>query len=910
MQGDYKYALARMKNHAPYLADCLAAFPDIQSHFEAGGMPEDILLRYNQDYLGPIDDYVSEMSRLRILKRAVHLICAVADLSRLWSWVEVTQALSDLADQACARILRAAAIKAGIEGRDDNPVPGLFIIAMGKHGARELNYSSDIDFTVFYDPSLIKLPDMNKAERVLIRLTRDVIKGLEQRTADGYIFRTDLRLRPDPRSNAIVVSTQTAERYYESLGQNWERAALIKARVCAGDSQAGEAFARDVLGPFIWRRSLDYAAIDDIQAIKRQIDARSGGDLTTAAGHHVKLGRGGIREIEFYAQVQQLILGGRHPELRQMRTLKALKALSTCGFIAPEITSKLSQYYSDLRDLEHVIQMQYDAQDHILPADDTARLSLADLRGAESLDVFDDAALEIFRDVSRIYRELYHQADTLASEEGSLVFTGVEPDPDTLQTLKQMGFTRSVDIWQTMSEWLGGRIMATRTVRARELLTQLAPQLLKACQSTGQPDHAFFAFARFFSNLRTGVQALSMFSQVPERLEKLIGFMALSDHIADKLADDPAIMDAMAEPDYLSLNPAIIRTSLDALCLNHSDFETAINAVRVLVKELRFRLILSALSGQLSSSDIMMICSKLADSVIRALLPVAVKETERVFGPVKGDFAIIGLGKLGGQEMRLTSDLDMMLIYKPHADGEARADIYTKLTQRLMSALSVITGEGGLYEVDLTLRPSGRSGPVAVSLTAFERYYNEKAWSWEFMALTRARIITASSDGFSDRLQQALCSAITTPRPDLNFETDIADMLRRTHDAKPAQSDWDIKNAVGGLRDIEYIAQALWLKNRDEMKKTWPRSSQDMIEANIDHLRGKTDQSLSHILKTYHGLQQWQSLLGLSGNDKTDQISGFIKLYSQEDWGRAMNLETLQKNQKIISMITKDVIGV
>jgi len=909
MPHDYKDAIGRINNYAPYLAECLTAFPDIHDHFRKGGTPQDILDTYHQKYLGPINGYDEEMSRLRVLKRAVHLICAIADLSSTWSWVEVTATLSDLADIAVKRILRAAAIKANINGRDDNPVPGLFIIAMGKHGARELNYSSDIDFTVFYDPDVISLPDMARAERSLIRLVRDLIKGLELRTIDGYIFRTDLRLRPDPRSNSVAVSTRAAERYYEALGQNWERAALIKARICAGDQHVGEAFKKQVLSPFIWRRSLDFAAIEDIQAIKRQIDARSGGELVSAAGYHVKLGRGGIREIEFYAQVQQLILGGRYPELRQMRTLDALKALSDAGFVAPKITEKLSQSYAELRQLEHSVQMQYDAQDHVLPEDDKARESLAKLRGVQSLEDFDVAALAVVKNVARIYRNLYPEADSLATDEGSLVFTGVEPDPQTLKTLQQMGFAREADVWMAMSEWLGGRIMATRTVRARELLTRLAPQILKSCQMTGRSDHAFFAFARFFTNLRAGVQALSLFVQKPNWLEQLIGFMALSERISDQLAQDPSIMDAMVEPDYLSLNTSHIKSSFGDLGLELLDFETAINAVRVLVKELRFRLTLSALSGKMIAPDIMNFCSVLASDVISALLPVAMRETERIFGAIKGEFAVIGLGKLGGEEMRLNSDLDMMLIYNPSPEGEARPDIYSKLTQRLMSALSVITSEGGLYDVDLTLRPSGRAGPVAVNLEAFKRYYNEKAWAWEFMALTRARIITASSASFSQQLSVALCEAMTAHRPDLDFKADIMEMLRRTHEAKPASFDWDIKNAIGGLRDIEYIVQSLWLENRETNAANWPRSTYDMLVAASNKGDEKGLSRLLGIVDCYHNIQQWQSLFGSDDGRNIDQILNMTNGSLQASLPQGLNLDLIRSYQKEVLKIRQLIIG-
>ena len=895
---DYSEVINRTEKYSPYLNDCLSQFPDIKKRFENGEAAQSLIDDYSRRYLGDIADFETEMSRLRIYKRAVHLICALADLAREWSWVEVTQTLSDLADVAIKRLLRAAAIKAGISGDDDNPVPGLFVIAMGKHGACELNYSSDIDFTVFYDPDHIALPDMERAERTLIRLVRDLIKGLEQRTADGYIFRTDLRLRPDPRSNAIVISTLTAERYYETIGQNWERAALIKARICGGDRAVGDVFKRDVLSPFIWRRSLDYAAIEDIQAIKRQIDARSGGDVAHAEGHHVKLGRGGIREIEFYAQVQQLILGGRYPDLRCIRTVDALQALTDGGFVAQDVTDELSRCYGLLRDLEHGVQMVRDEQDHILPIDHEARERLARLRGYNDLADFDGDAVRCFTTVSRIYRELYPEADSLASDQGSLVFTGVDPDPATLETLKEMGFERAIDVWRLMAEWLGGRIAATRTVRARELLTRLAPHLLKSCQDTGQSDRAFFAFARFFTGLRTGVNSLSMFVQSPNHLQKIIASMTLSERVADQLANDPSIMDAMVEPNYLKITPTSLMQAMQSLDLGAEDFEGAMNAVRVFVKELRFRIILAALEGQLDHFEIMELCSCLAEQTLTILLAVAARETERIFGPIKGQYGIIGLGKLGGSEMRLTSDLDIMLLYQAHPEGESRADIYTKLTQRLVSALSAITGEGGLYEVDLDLRPSGRSGPVAVSLEAFAAYYREKAWTWEFMALTRAKLITGSSTDFQHVIEDHLQQAISCERPVLNMTSDIAEMLERTRLAKPAQSEWDIKNSVGGLRDIEYIAQTLWLKARTERAMSWPRSTQDMLIAAKDVLGVQAVQTLNNILSEYHKLQQWQSLLGLSTLQDEDTA-----IFLKSDLAQKLSL-TLDENWKNSAQLT------
>ena len=357
----------------------------------------------------------------------------------------------------------------------------------------------------------------------------------------------------------------------------------------------------------------------------------------------------------------------------------------------------------------------------------------------------------------------------------------------------------------------------------------------------------------------------------------------------------------MVEPDYLDISAVSFKREISALDLESMDFESAINSIRVLVKELRFRLTFSALDGRLTASSVMEMCSVLADDVISALLPVAAIETERIFGEIKGDYAVVGLGKLGGREMRLTSDLDMMLLYSPHPDGELRDDIFAKLTQRLVSALSTITGEGGLFEVDLTLRPSGRSGPVAVSLSALETYYAQKAWTWEFMALTRARIITGSSQAFESRLAISLAQAISCPRPDLDMQTDIADMLERTREAKPARSGWDVKNAIGGLRDIEYIAQIMWLNERELRGETWPHSTGDMLKLYQDAIGQDDVKKLIDILSGYHAVQQWQSLLGLPVTSGADLLSTKFKHDKvQNDGFFEINLTQLKDGQDVV----------
>ena len=393
-------------------------------------------------------------------------------------------------------LVQCVAGEMGIEGNERGPVPGLFVLALGKYGARELNYSSDIDLIVFYDPDHIKLPDPGKAERILVRFVKKLMRGFDDITEDGYVFRTDLRLRPDPRANAVAVSTFTAERYYETLGQNWERAAMIKARYCGGDKACAQDFIDNVLRPFIWRRSLDYAAIADIHSIKRQIQGDAVVADLQAAGHDIKLGIGGIREIEFYAQVQQLILGGRNKNLRTSRTVDVLRLFGAGGYADPKIIAAMTNDYADLRNLEHRVQMHGDEQTHIWPNDKTHREQLACLSGYDGLASLENDMTAIFTRVHETYTKLFPGEEDLSTAKGSLVFTGVEAEQPTLSTLEAYGFLRGPMVWKCMANWLGGRIRATRSERARELLTRLAPRIIEACGTTDAPDDTFFNFCR------------------------------------------------------------------------------------------------------------------------------------------------------------------------------------------------------------------------------------------------------------------------------------------------------------------------------------------------------------------------------------------------------------------------------
>jgi len=764
--------------------------------------------------------------RLRELKAETHLLTALSDLGGVWDLDQVTGALTRFADVALAAAIAMAAQGETERGRMTppqdaalGPIPGYFCIAMGKFGAFELNYSSDIDLCVFFDPDILPLADGVEPLAFASRVTKTVAELLQERTSDGYVFRVDLRLRPDPSSTPPAVSLPAALEYYESVGQNWERAAFIKARISGGDTAAGEAFL-EALQPFIWRRNLDFAAIADIHSIKRQIHVHKAFDRLAAKGADLKLGHGGIREIEFYVQTQQLILGGRDPSLRARRTVEALAALAAAGQIAAAAAADLTQSYETLRGLEHRAQMIGDEQTHKLPENDAERRRIAALWGEGDLRRFDAAVERVLKRVNGRYGELFAEDEDLSSRFGSLVFTGVEDDPETTKTLAHMGFSHPEQVAASIRAWHHGRIAATRTERSRELFTRLVPRLLEAAQATGAPDTAFHRFADFFASLSSGVQVQSLFLAQPKLFELVVQVLAFAPQLAATLARRPAALDAMLDSAFFAPIAAgeIEAAVAAALAYAAPEFEAAMDAARRVRREQAFRIGVQVMSGLASAAEAGPAFADLADACIRALSPAAMGEAERVGGAFPGEAAVVALGKCGSREMTAGSDLDLMTLYRP-ADAAAASALkgwsaetfFARFTQRLIAALSAQTTEGGLYEVDMRLRPSGTSGPVAVSLAAFEHYYAGEAETWEFLALTRARVVWASSPAFAEAVSADIAAALRRPRDPGAAAKDVRDMRALMHQERPASGVWDMKLARGGLVDVEFAAQHLQL---------------------------------------------------------------------------------------------------
>jgi glutamate-ammonia-ligase adenylyltransferase len=809
-------ALAPVFAASPYLARLAVRRPEDLAAILAGDA--DATLAELLAETAEAADVEDGGARLRRLKGRLHLLTALCDLGGVWDLDQVTGALTRFADAAvrAALALAARALADRIEvGPHENPVPGYFVVALGKMGAFELNYSSDIDISVFYEPDALPLKPGVEPQALATRLTQALAGLLQDRTTEGYVFRVDLRLRPDPLSTPPAVSVDQAMEYYESVGQNWERAATIKARICAGDAAAGQAFLNE-LSPFVWRRNLDFAAIADIHSIKRQIQELRPDARLAAPGADLKLGPGGIREIEFFVQTQQLILGGRQPNLRSPRTLDALRSLADAGHVSADAAADLAADYRTLRGLEHRVQMIADEQTHRLPANERERRRVAALGGQGDLRRFDAQVVRTLKSVGRRYGELFAGEESLSSRFGSLVFTGVEDDPQTIATLKRMKFGDPRAVAATIRAWHHGRIPATRTERGRELFTRLAPRLLDAIAATGAPDVAFERFGEFFASLSVGVQVQSLFLAQPRLLELIVRVMAVAPVLARRLARRPATLDALLDPAFFA--PLAPMEAIPPPLLDADGFEAAMDAARRLRRERAFQVGLQVIAGTASAAQAGEAFADLADVCIGALSAAALAQTVRQGGSFPGDVAVVALGKCGSREMNGGSDLDLMTFYEPaspHAasadKGWAAATFYGRFTQRLITALSAPTSEGELYDVDMQLRPSGTQGPVAVSFAAFDHYYGGEAETWEYLALTRARIAWASSPAFAARAAAAIEAKLRAPRDPVRTAADVLAMRELLARERPPAGFWDLKLVEGGLVDIEFAAQFLQL---------------------------------------------------------------------------------------------------
>ena len=872
--------LAALFGNSPFLTQGAVREPEFTAElFESG--PEAALIGIADTLQSAAPDLADDgalKKQMRIAKRRAALSIAAADIARVWDQDRVTSELSRFAEICVAKTANFLLARLAKKGAIELPEPenaaassGLIVLGLGKLGARELNYSSDIDLIILFDPGAVASGQPDRLQQNFARLARDLVNILTERTEDGYVFRTDIRLRPDPSSTPPAISVLAAEAYYESVGQNWERAAMIKARQIAGDRDAGEKFRKKLL-PFIWRKNLDFAAIRDVHSIKRQINAHRGGGEIAIEGHDVKIGRGGIREVEFFAQTQQLIWGGRNPNLRNRSTCAALALLAEAALISNEAAAELTETYWYLRRVEHHLQMIDDQQTHALPKNEEGVAALAAFLGYAEAGAFRTDILFHLRRVEGHYAALFEEAPDLsggAEIAGNLIFTGSDDDPDTLNTLETLGYREPRGVASRIRGWHRGRSRATRTERARQILTELMPAILAAFAGTPDPDGAFSRFDDFVARLPGGVQLFSMFHANPRLLELVAEIMGGAPKLAEHLERNPAALESVLSPDFFEPPPtaSVMNEALAAQLGSAKDFEDVLDICRRWANDAKLQVGVQSLRHLISWDIAGNSLSDIAQTVITQLSQKVADEFALKHGHVPGNqWAIVALGKLGGREMTPASDMDLIFIYD-HKEGTAASDgptpidpsrYYARLCQRLINAITAPTAEGRLYEVDMRLRPSGNAGPIASHITAFTKYHEESAWTWEHMALARGRVLCGDA-ALTAKIERVAEAALQAERDPAKLVADIAEMRQRIDKEHHTETLWEVKYIRGGLVDIEFIVQYLQLRHAHATPAVLSTNTMDAltrleVEGHIAADDGAT---------LRRALALWQSIQGL-----------------------------------------------
>lgn len=828
MNADWTSALARARAHAPYLAQGLDRLPALAELLATGDGEAALAWAKEAGEGAP-----TVGSALRREKQALALALAVGDLARAFPLLRVTGELSAFADRALD-----AAIAEAIRRRVPEAEPaGFLALALGKHGAGELNYSSDIDPILLYDPALLPRRERDEPGEAAQRVARSLMELMSHVDHEGYVFRVDLRLRPASEVSPLAIPIDAALTHYESSALAWERAAFIRARACAGDIAAGEAFLA-AIRPFVWRKSLDFGAIAEVGRLTGRIRANHHGPKAPGPGFDLKKGRGGIREVEFFAQIHQLIHGGRNPSIRLRGTRASLDALAASGIIAVEDAVLLGDSYDRLRVLEHRLQMVADQQTHTLPLDPVALDNVARLDG-----LADGAALvaelaEITEAVGQRYDRLVAEH---AGEETSVAVSAPRSGAALAAEIERLGFPEPEVLAARIESWRSGKLRVLRSEAARAAFDAVQPRLLAAFAAAPEPLHALLRWEQLLTNLPSAVNLFRLLEARPGLADLVARVLCLAPPLADALAQRADLLDPLIDASAFEL-PGEVAELVEAMARGEADddYEALLGRVRRKVGELRFALGVQLIEGSTDPLEIAAALARVAEAALAVLTAATIAEFERVHGRVPGcDLVIMGLGRFGGGALTHASDLDIVFLFS--GDHSAESDggrplgatlYFNRLAQRVSAALSVPTAEGALYEVDTRLRPSGAQGPLAVSLDSFARYQRENAWTWEHMALTRARPLFGPGTA-RDELRTIVEAELTRPRDPAKLREDVLAMRAEMARHKPAKGPLDVKLLRGGLVDLEFVIHYLQL-----------REGRGLFPALSEALAGLTDAGL------------------------------------------------------------------
>jgi len=792
-----KETVERAEAHSPFLRGAIAAFPDISACFVEQGSQAAV-----DRSLAIAGDSTAE--RLRRRRHALALATALADLSGEQPLEWVTATLSEFADAAMDEALRSAML----ERLPDKEPRGLAILALGKLGSRELNYSSDVDLILLFDPATLPRRLRDEPGEAAVRYGRRFIELMQQRDANGYVARVDLRLRPSPEVTPIALPADAAISYYESSALPWERAAFIRARAAAGDLELGRSFLTEIR-PFIWRRALDFGAIQEIRDISLRIRDHYAQGQAFGAGFDLKRGRGGIREAEFFTQVQQLVHGGREPQLRAPATLDALAALAEAGRLEAEVAGAIAAAYRALRTAEHRVQMIDDRQEHRLPADPAALEAVARLNGSQTVEVF-------LAGLAPHVEAVGQQFDGLVSEREERLSN----DPDILRAeLAAIGFGEPDEASRRISEWRSGRARSLRSPPALAAFESMLPTLMRAVAAGPDPIRALNRFGDIIEKLSSGVNLYRLLGARPRLAELLALILAHAEPLAEQLGRRPTLLDGLIDESSFAPPPdasALAERFLDVT--KGEPFDLALDRLRRMVGERRFALGVQLLAAHRDPIVIAEGYSDLAEATIAALAELVGREFAATYGIVPGgELVVLGLGRLGGRALTHASDLDLIYLFDAPQGAQSNGskslpatDYYNRLASRIGAALGTPTAAGPLYDVDTRLRPQGAQGMLAVSLAAFEEYQRREAWTWEHMALCRARPLTGSDEART-RVRHLICSILDSANDAAKIRADAAAMRDEMARHKPPAGPLDIKLGEGGLVDLEFAVHTLQL---------------------------------------------------------------------------------------------------
>ena len=905
-QGQNRNLLKAILANSPYLTTLTSRNADFLAEMLSSS-PDDCLAALKQELedLDPaVIDTDSLKKTLRLGKAKVAMLTGWADLSGLWPLPRITGTLSWFAEVAVRlavdHLISQAIAKGDLEAGDNASSPsqnsGYTVLGMGKLGGRELNYSSDIDLIVLYDQDIVRYTGRKSAGDLFIKITRNLVNIMQDRTADGYVFRTDLRLRPDPGAMPVAISMLAAETYYQSVGLNWERAAMIKARPVAGDINAGQEFLERIRG-FVWRKHLDYAALEDIYAIKKLIHKHHKHGEIGLAGQDIKLGPGGIREIEFFAQIHQLISGGREPALRVPPTCNALDVLVEEGHLEAEENKVLQTAYVYFRTLEHRLQMINDDQTHAIPERPEDIFRVARFMGFETVEAFESATVEHLEKVHKLFDDLLKEShQTPDAQTGQILQFPVDEDyhPETLEAISKNGFEDPRGAYDLIQHWMLGRYRACRTERARKILGGLIIHILEAFSQSDSPDAALRRFDDFLSKLPSGVQLFSFINAHPWLLELIAEIMTSAPSLSEQLARRPLLLDAVLTPDFFESFPEReeLEESLSEQLATARDFQDVLDITRKWANEQKFQVGVQILRNVIDVKTSGKYLTSVAEIIVCRMLEEVKKEFALKHGTIEGgSFCILAMGKLGGYELTPVSDLDLVFIYdssKPggFSDGKKSLSVnhyYARLSQHIINALTALTGEGKLYEVDMRLRPSGNAGPIAVNLDTFNQYQEGKAWTWEHMALTRARPIAGEAQ-ISQAVEKTIHHILTNKKRDQdNLLFEVAKMRNRMRQEFKTDSIWAVKHTKGGLVDIEFICQYLLLAHgADKPEILKPRIQDFLNQAAAQEVisRDMADK-LAHALELMQTVQLLLRLCLGSASKSQNKPPALVKMLLQ-----------------------------